>query len=151
MNRVMYGSQSQSECSSEVSVVGNEATILTPSWPVVQGRFRTNALYAAALVPTILGPRIGWMYFRLRIGNILYVNSYTTVSTLSVEFYRGADKSLARPGRKQALKHVRVSRDFNNIEMRAVIKFFFPAARQGAEGNSRHSDVNISLFPSWLG
>ena len=28
--------------------------------------------------------------------------------------------------------------------------FFFPA-RQGAEGNSRHSDRNISLFPSWLG
>jgi len=31
---------------------------------------------------------------------------------------------------------------FNNIETRAVIKFFFPA-RQGAEGNSRHSDRNV--------
>ena len=39
--------------------------------------------------------------------------------------YRGADKSLARPGRKQALKHVRDVRDFNNIDKRAVIKFFF--------------------------
>jgi len=39
---------------------------------------------------------------------------------------------------------------FNNIETRAVIKFFFPA-RQGAEGNSRNSDKNISLFPSWSG
>ena len=39
--------------------------------------------------------------------------------------YRGADKSLARPGRKQARKHVRDARDFNNIETRAVIKFFF--------------------------
>ena len=28
--------------------------------------------------------------------------------------------------------------------------FFFPA-RQGAEGNSRHFDRNISLFPSWSG
>ena len=27
---------------------------------------------------------------------------------------------------------------------------FFPA-KQGAEGNSRHSDRNISLFPSWSG
>ena len=36
-----------------------------------------------------------------------------------------ADKSLARPGRKQARKHVRDARDFNNIETRAVIKFFF--------------------------
>ena len=33
-------------------------------------------------------------------------------------------------------------RDFNNIEMQAVMKFFFPA-RQGAEENSRHSDRNI--------
>jgi len=63
---------------------------------------------------------------------------------------RGTDKSLARPGRKQARKHVRGVRDFNNIETRAVTKFFF-SARQGAEGNSRHSDRNISLFPSWLG
>ena len=64
--------------------------------------------------------------------------------------YRGADKSLARPGRKQARKHVRDARDFNNIEMRAVTKFSFPA-RQEAEGNSRDSDRNISLFPSWSG
>jgi len=39
--------------------------------------------------------------------------------------YMGADKSLARPGRKQPRKHVRDARDFNNIETRAVIKFFF--------------------------
>ena len=32
--------------------------------------------------------------------------------------------------------------DFNNMKTRAVIKFFFPS-RQGAEGNSRHSDRNI--------
>ena len=36
----------------------------------------------------------------------------------------GADKSLARPGRKQARKHVRDARDFNNIETRVVIIFF---------------------------
>jgi len=39
--------------------------------------------------------------------------------------YRGADKSLARPGRKQAQKHVRDARDFNKIEKRAVVNFFF--------------------------
>jgi len=33
-------------------------------------------------------------------------------------------------------------RNFNNIETRAVIKFFFPT-RQDAEGNSRHSERNI--------
>jgi len=60
-------------------------------------------------------------------------------------WYRGAIKSLARPGRKQARKHVRDARDFNNFETRAVIKL--PPARQGAKGNSRHSERNISLFP----
>ena len=39
--------------------------------------------------------------------------------------YRSADKSLARPGRKQARKNVRDARDFNKIETRAVIKFLF--------------------------
>jgi len=41
------------------------------------------------------------------------------------QLYRGADKSLARPGRKQARRHVRDSHDFNNIETRAVVKVFF--------------------------
>ena len=39
--------------------------------------------------------------------------------------YRGAENSLARPGREQARKHVTDARDFNNIEMQAVIKLFF--------------------------
>jgi len=34
------------------------------------------------------------------------------------------------------------AREFNNMEKRAVIKFFFPA-RQDAEGNQRHSERNI--------
>ena len=77
------------------------------------------------------------------------INTYFFYIVNSVH-YRGADKSLARPGRKQARKHVRDARYFNNIETRAVIKFLFPAS-QGAEGNSRHSDRNVSLFPSWPG
>jgi len=34
------------------------------------------------------------------------------------------------------------ARDFNNMETRGVIKFFF-SARQDVEENSRHSDGNI--------
>jgi len=34
-------------------------------------------------------------------------------------------------------------RNFNNIETQAVIKFFFFPVRQGAKGNTRHSDKNI--------
>jgi len=63
-------------------------------------------------------------------------------------------KCRQQPGRKQAWKHVRDAHDFNNIETRAVIKSSPPlslSARQSAEGSSRHSDRNISLFPSWSG
>ena len=42
----------------------------------------------------------------------------------------GADKSLARPWRKQARKHVRDARDFNNIDSRAVTICFFCKARR---------------------
>ena len=38
-------------------------------------------------------------------------------------YHRVLDKSLARPGRKQAREHVTDARDFNNIEKRAVIEF----------------------------
>jgi len=59
-------------------------------------------------------------------------------------------KSLARTGRKQARKHVRDARDFNNIESRACIKFFFPL--QGKAPKEIHVILtNISLFPSWSG
>jgi len=75
----------------------------------------------------------------------------TLLIVFYILIYRGADKSLARSGGKQAPKHARDARDFNNIETRAVIKFFFPPTRQDAEANSHHSDRNISLFPSWSG
>jgi len=72
------------------------------------------------------------------------------VYRLVIRQYQGADKSLTRPGRKQARKHVRDARDFNNIETLAVINFFFLQGK-APEGNSRHSDRNISLFPSCSG
>ena len=84
------------------------------------------------------------------------VDPLTCISALCYQTFTatsplpGADKFLARPERNQARKHVRDARDFNNIETQALIKFFFPA-RQGAEGNSRHFDRNISLLPSWSG
>jgi len=61
----------------------------------------------------------------------------------------GADKSLARPGRKQARKHVRRYAQFQHRDA-SCHQVLLPA-RQGAEGNSRHSDRNISLFTSWSG
>ena len=56
-----------------------------------------------------------------------FVDNCTKLACLEITGYRikyrGVDKSLARPGRTQARKHVRDSRDFNSIETRTVIKF----------------------------
>ena len=63
--------------------------------------------------------------------------------------YRGADKSLARPERKQARKHVKDARDFNNNETRAVIKFFF--SLQGKAPKEIHSiltEILTCFLPS---
>ena len=54
--------------------------------------------------------------------NVMYDNGLS----ITVDRYRGADKSLARKERKQARKHVRDARDINNIETRTVMKFLFP-------------------------
>ena len=58
----------------------------------------------------------------------LISSRHYTFQSLRVR-YRGADKSLLRPGRKQARKHVRDARDFNN-QTPAVIKFFFFMQRE---------------------
>ena len=58
--------------------------------------------------------------------------------------YRGADKSLERPGRKQAPKHVRDARDFNDIETQAVIKFP-PSPLQG----KAPKEIHASLTEIW--
>ena len=57
--------------------------------------------------------------------------------------YRGADKSLARPGRKQTRKHVKDARDFNNSETRAVIKP--PPPLQGKAPKEIHAILTETL------
>jgi len=60
---------------------------------------------------------------------------------------RGADKPLARPGRKQVRKHVRDSRDFNNIETRAVIKFFFLQSKAPKEIHAILTETLACFLP----
>jgi hypothetical protein len=63
--------------------------------------------------------------------------------------YWGAEKSLALPGRKQARKHVRDAHNFNNIETRAVNKFFF--SLQDKAPKEIHiilTEILASFFPS---
>jgi hypothetical protein len=65
------------------------------------------------------------------------------------EKYRGADKSLARPGRKQAWKHARDARDFSNIETRAVIKvsFSFSASKAPKKIHAILTDTLACFLP----
>jgi len=62
----------------------------------------------------------------------------------------GVDKSLARPGRKKSSEACQGRARFQQHRDAGCHQLLFPA-RQGAEGNSRHSDINVSLFPSWSG
>jgi len=64
-----------------------------------------------------------------------------------LSIYRGADKSLARPGRNQAQKPVRDTRDFNNTKTWAVIKFFF---FQGKVPKEIHAILTETLAVSFL-
>ena len=66
---------------------------------------------------------------------------------LSILTYRGADKSLARARRKQARNHVRDAREFNNIETRAVIKFFFLQGKAPKEIHAILTETLTSFLP----
>jgi len=52
-------------------------------------------------------------------------HSERPLTSVYIYIYHGTDKSLAWSGMKQARKHVRDARDFNNVEMRAVNNFVF--------------------------
>jgi len=83
---------------------------------------------------------------------LLTGNNHTTVWPAEEhnKYLPGADKSLARPGRKQVRKHVRDARDFNNIETRTVIKFFFPL--QGKAPKEIYAILTKTLacfLPGW--
>ena len=64
-----------------------------------------------------------------------------------IQNYRGADKSLARPGRKQAQKRVRDARDWNKIETRAVIKFLFVQGKAPKEIHAILTETLACFLP----
>ena len=67
-------------------------------------------------------------------GSVVVSDTNTQGCRQQVEFSaQGADKSLARPRTKEARKHVRDASDFNNMETRAVIKYFFLQGKASKE------------------
>ena len=66
--------------------------------------------------------------------------------SIGLFIYRGADKSLARPGRKQARKLVRDSGDFHNMETRDV-KFFFLQGKAPKEIDAILTETLASFLP----
>jgi len=59
------------------------------------------------------------------------------------------DKFLARPGRKQARKHVRDAHDFNKIETPAVIKFIFLQGKAPKEIHAILTEILAFIFSGW--
>ena len=89
-----------------------------------------------------------WVIFRLIAftSKVKYtIRNVTVIFTYEISYniYRGADKSLARPGRKQVRKHVRDARDFSNTETRAIIMFFFSS--QGKAPKEIHAILTETL------
>jgi hypothetical protein len=68
---------------------------------------------------------------------------------LAIPVLSGADNSLARPGRKQARKHVRDARDFNSIEAQAVIKFFWLQGKAPEEIHAILTKTLACFLPGW--
>jgi len=61
--------------------------------------------------------------------------------------YRDADRFLARPGRKQARKHVRDARDFNKIKTQAIIEFLFLQHKAPKEIHAILTETLASFLP----
>jgi len=72
------------------------------------------------LMQLIINIRISNSTAKLLFFHLTFVH-YCNITSL----YQGADKSLARSGRKQVRKYVRDARYFNKIETQAVINILF--------------------------
>jgi len=83
---------------------------------------------------------IDWPWTLLR--DSINTSHHLTYFKITAYYYWGAGKSLARPGRKQARKHVRDTCDFNDIETRAVFKFFL---LQGTAPKKIHAILTETL------
>ena len=94
-------------------------------------------------------------------GRLEYLNRQWHNDTF--QDYRGADKSLARTGKKQARTLVRDARDFNNIETRAVTTYFPLQGKAKKENGAiltetltcflpgRDKDLLAPLYRRWSG
>jgi len=60
--------------------------------------------------------------------------------------YRGADKSSARPGRKQPRNHVGDAHDFTNIETQ-IVKFFFLQGKALKEIQAILTETLVCFLP----
>jgi hypothetical protein len=61
--------------------------------------------------------------------------------------YRGANKSLAQPGRKKAQKHARDACNFSKIETQAAIKFLFVQGKAPKEIHTILTETLACFLP----
>ena len=71
--------------------------------------------------------------------------------TRKTAWYRCADKSLARPGRKQANVSVRMVRTYFGALLYRTKKKLDDSSRLDVVEIARVPDMLLSLFPSWSG
>ena len=140
---VDHPSQSSAEVNERVEL--NVYSPSAPSWPVLGWTllyfsftfYISTTLQSVTPLKNVLGTSFSSVhhsrYRRFGSKCCLY---------LPARMYRGADKFLAQPGRKQARKYVRDARDFNKMETRAVIKFL---SLQGKSPKEIHAILTQTL------
>jgi len=79
--------------------------------------------------------------------NYKFISLDLIIQVLYLQATQSADKSLARPGRTQTGKHVRDARNFNTIETRAVIKFFFWQGKAPKEIHDILTETLVCFLP----
>ena len=112
-----------------------------PERDVVYGA-ATSCVKPFPAFPSGLKMRVLLLVYCLPFFFFVLWNSLGTKRKAHKTSYRGADKSLNRPGRKQTRKCVRDARDFSKIETRAVIKFL---SLQGKAPKEIHAILTETL------
>jgi len=106
----------------------------------------TRHFVALCKTGVIYGSQHRWKRHRYKLSFLTWPNR----NCIAI-MYRSAHKSFSLTRKETSSEACQRRARFQQYRDASCRQVFFTAAWQGAEGNSRHSDRNVSLFPFWSG